>query len=304
MTPVCSPWADGRGPGAGPHQHASRHGVPYLSHWSSSKRCHSQHLGGMLRERTSPTTTSKPVPPEAHSPLRGRHDMTTVTKERGAMATPDTHDGLPASGTSDAQPPDNRMSMIIRHAEKPHPTGSPYGVTPYGQQDPHSLSVTGWIRAGALVQLFVPARGEPLAGLRRPDTYRLRAHGGHSKRSIQRSHPLAAQPGLWRSSNTMPQARRPTWPRRSTRPGTSSPGTTRPSTASATTSARSILPRPNTGRPTVSTSSGPSPHDGTDGGSPRSRNSSSPGDLPHPIAARSALHEAHRRRRRPALLTR
>jgi broad specificity phosphatase PhoE len=90
-----------------------------------------------------------------------------------------------------------RMIMLIRHAEKPlHPDG-PCGVTPHGQEDPHSLTVTGWIRAGALVQLFAPAHGDPPAGLRRPDTIYATAHaGGHSKRSIQTVDPLASRLGL------------------------------------------------------------------------------------------------------------
>ena len=55
---------------------------------------------------------------------------------------------------------DNRMIMLIRHAEKPlHPSGSPHGVDQEGQQDPHSLTVTGWIRAGALIELFAPSTG-------------------------------------------------------------------------------------------------------------------------------------------------
>jgi broad specificity phosphatase PhoE len=93
---------------------------------------------------------------------------------------------------------DARMIMLIRHAEKPlHPTGSPRGVNPDGQEDLHSLTVTGWIRAGALVELFAPSRGDPPAGLRRPDTIYASAHaGGHSKRSIQTVGPLAARVGM------------------------------------------------------------------------------------------------------------
>jgi hypothetical protein len=96
------------------------------------------------------------------------------------------------------QAPDTRMIMLIRHAEKPlQPAGSPYGVNPHGQQDPHSLTVTGWIRAGALGELFAPLRGDPPVELRRPDTIYASAHaGGHSKRSIQTVGPLAARLGL------------------------------------------------------------------------------------------------------------
>ncbi len=69
-----------------------------------------------------------------------------------------------------AQPTDTGMIMLIRHAEKPlHPSDSPHGVDPDGREDPHSLTVTGWIRAGALVELFAPSRGDSLAELASPD---------------------------------------------------------------------------------------------------------------------------------------
>lgn len=93
---------------------------------------------------------------------------------------------------------DTRMIMLIRHAEKPlHPSSSPHGINPDGREDPHSLTVTGWIRAGALVELFAPTRGDPPAELRRPDTIYASAYaGGHSKRSMQTVTPLAARLGL------------------------------------------------------------------------------------------------------------
>ena len=91
-----------------------------------------------------------------------------------------------------------RMIMLIRHAEKPlHPSGSPRGVNPDGQEDPHSLTVTGWMRAGALVELFAPSHGDPRPELRRPDTIYASAHaGGESKRSAQTVGPLASRLGL------------------------------------------------------------------------------------------------------------
>jgi hypothetical protein len=106
-------------------------------------------------------------------------------------------DAVRGSG-SDGQFAETRMIMLIRHAEKPlHPSGSPHGVNPEGLEDPHSLTVTGWIRAGALVELFAPSRGDPPAELRRPDTIYASAHaGGHSKRSMQTVSPLAARLGL------------------------------------------------------------------------------------------------------------
>jgi hypothetical protein len=98
----------------------------------------------------------------------------------------------------DVQPADTRMIMLIRHAEKPlHPSRSPHGVDPEGQHDPHSLTVTGWVRAGALVELFAPSRGTPPTELIRPDTVYASAHaGGHSKRSLQTVGPLAARLGV------------------------------------------------------------------------------------------------------------
>ncbi len=63
--------------------------------------------------------------------------------------------------------------MIIRHAEKPpEPPASPppFGVTPAGIQDDHSLSVRGWQRAGALVGVFAPPLGQsPRPPLVTPD---------------------------------------------------------------------------------------------------------------------------------------
>jgi hypothetical protein len=98
----------------------------------------------------------------------------------------------------DGRSTDERVIMLIRHAEKPlHPSSSPHGVNPDGQVDPHSLTVTGWIRAGALVELFAPSRGEPPPELTRPSTVYASAYaGGHSKRSLQTVGPLAARLGL------------------------------------------------------------------------------------------------------------
>ncbi len=62
--------------------------------------------------------------------------------------------GVPAQA-SDA--PDT--VMIIRHAEKPLTDGPPYGVTADGVASASSLTVGGWVRAGALAEGFAyPAR--------------------------------------------------------------------------------------------------------------------------------------------------
>jgi hypothetical protein len=87
--------------------------------------------------------------------------------------------------------------MLIRAAEKPSHSGSPNGVTAEGDYDRYSLTVNGWIRAGALVGLFAPSREEPPEGLRRPDTVYASAYEeGHSKRPVQTVTPLAARLGL------------------------------------------------------------------------------------------------------------
>jgi hypothetical protein len=103
-----------------------------------------------------------------------------------------------SNGNGNGQASSSHMIMLIRHAEKPlHPADSPHGVNPDGLQDPHSLTVTGWIRSGALVELFAPSWGDPPTTIRRPDTIYGSAHaGGHSKRSVQTVGPLAARLGL------------------------------------------------------------------------------------------------------------
>ena len=70
-------------------------------------------------------------------------------------------DAMRGSG-GDGQFADTRMIMLIRHAEKPlHPSGSPHGVNPDGEEDPHSLTVTGWIRARSSSCSLRPAETHP-----------------------------------------------------------------------------------------------------------------------------------------------
>jgi hypothetical protein len=90
-----------------------------------------------------------------------------------------------------------QVIMLIRHAEKPLPSGPAYGISPVGRPDKRSLTVDGWQRAGALVELFAPARGLPPAGLRRPDAvYASAARDGRSRRSFETVEPLARQLGV------------------------------------------------------------------------------------------------------------
>lgn len=52
------------------------------------------------------------------------------------------------------------LIMFVRHGEKPSEHGAPHGINHHGEQDAHSLSVRGWMRAGALGALLAHA---PLA---------------------------------------------------------------------------------------------------------------------------------------------
>ena len=47
--------------------------------------------------------------------------------------------------------------MFIRHGEKPSDHGAPLGINHHGEHDNHSLSVRGWMRAGALAGLMAHA---------------------------------------------------------------------------------------------------------------------------------------------------
>jgi hypothetical protein len=84
--------------------------------------------------------------------------------------------------------------MLVRHAEKPDDMGTVLGVTPEGSQDPESLVVRGWQRAGALVHLFSgEARDPRYAAIETPDVIFATGvgHGSHSKRPWQTAQPLA-----------------------------------------------------------------------------------------------------------------
>jgi len=75
--------------------------------------------------------------------------------------------------------------MIIRHGEKPEDgisgTKKLLGVDESGANDPESLIVRGWQRAGALARLFAPAAGAPLRpGLETPNVLFASAVAPHS----------------------------------------------------------------------------------------------------------------------------
>jgi hypothetical protein len=114
--------------------------------------------------------------------------MTVVAADRALTLVP----------SQPLDPSDRRqVLMIIRHAEKPLPTEPVRGISPSGRQDKRSLTVDGWLRAGALVELFAPMRGRPPAGLWRPDAvYAAAARHGRSRRSFETVEPLARQLGV------------------------------------------------------------------------------------------------------------
>jgi hypothetical protein len=97
--------------------------------------------------------------------------------------------------------------MIIRHGEKPTVKHQPpYGVTADGEQDWESLTVRGWLRAGALETLFAPSRGPLPNHLAKPSVIyasKPRSPGvaadseaSRSKRPLQTVSPLAEKLGL------------------------------------------------------------------------------------------------------------
>ena len=108
----------------------------------------------------------------------------------GAAAT----EVLPALGAVDAVAASHRARrvMLIRHAERPDGTGPPFGITVDGSVDPLSLTVVGWQRAGALVELFGPAVGAVRSGLTRP-THLFASNPGtdESKRPLETITPLS-----------------------------------------------------------------------------------------------------------------
>lgn len=108
--------------------------------------------------------------------------------------------GLAACGTEPvpaAAPKVNPVVMIIRHGEKPPDQGtSPKGVDIDGNENIHALTPTGWVRAGALGQLF--GSGQGLApGLSMPTQFYASQGDTKSLRPMQTLTPLAARLGSY-----------------------------------------------------------------------------------------------------------
>jgi hypothetical protein len=103
--------------------------------------------------------------------------------------------------------------MVIRHGEKPVVKGQPpFGTTPDGQEDWESLTIRGWQRAGALANLFRPARGplqnpelsvpdliyasKPVDSVLEPAEAGDDEEASKSKRPLETIMPLAAKLGV------------------------------------------------------------------------------------------------------------
>src|SRR5882757_10111061 len=104
--------------------------------------------------------------------------------------------GLAACGTGPAPtapPKVNPVVMIVRHAEKPPDQGvSPKGIDIDGNQNDHALTPTGWVRAGALAQMFGSGRGPLPQGLSIPSQFYASQGDTQSLRPMQTLSPLAA----------------------------------------------------------------------------------------------------------------
>ncbi len=88
--------------------------------------------------------------------------------------------------------------MFIRHGEKPDDPGPPHGINRHGERDPHSLSVRGWTRAGALAAMLarVPAAWHPQLAVPERIIATKATHDYASKREVATAQPLARRLGI------------------------------------------------------------------------------------------------------------
>jgi hypothetical protein len=86
--------------------------------------------------------------------------------------------------------------MLVRHAEKPVGKKAPFGIDANGNHDSESLTVLGWQRAGALVELFDPVVDKIRPGISRPTSLFASDPGSTgSKRPLETITPLAQRLG-------------------------------------------------------------------------------------------------------------
>ena len=88
--------------------------------------------------------------------------------------------------------------VITRHAEKPADSGKPHGINTEGDHDPHSLSVRGWTRAGALASLFGLVPNPRYPGVHQPQqVYATHpSHQAQSTREYDTAGPTAKKLGV------------------------------------------------------------------------------------------------------------
>jgi phosphohistidine phosphatase SixA len=89
--------------------------------------------------------------------------------------------------------------MIIRHAEKHQHGSHGLGITEDGRPSRHELTVRGWQRAAALVQLFAPVGGRaPKGAIQTPKSIFASnaTKQSPSKRAMHTAGPLAAALGI------------------------------------------------------------------------------------------------------------
>jgi hypothetical protein len=108
--------------------------------------------------------------------------------------------GMGAQSLTSVPPPadlSGARMMFICPGEGPPVSGRSRGVDVDGGPDIDSLTVRGWIRAGALFELFAPATGAPCPGLARPTAiYAASGTAGEGLRARQTVTPLAARLGV------------------------------------------------------------------------------------------------------------
>lgn len=132
--------------------------------------------------------------PETGPELPNRRNVLRLIAATGATIAAA---GTIGAGTASADDDNADTIMIIRHGEKPDGSGTPYGITENGEQSDGSLTVRGWVRAGALVALFAPTTGDiPRPGLLRPaQLFSAYPRGDKGQRPLQTITPLAAELG-------------------------------------------------------------------------------------------------------------
>lgn len=140
----------------------------------------------------------------SHASRLARRDLLRTLAAGGTVAASAALLGGCGTTTQQTQPaalppasPTGTLVMITRHGEKPAGSGTPQGIDVNGTPDAHSLTVRGWTRAGALVELFAPGTGATRPGLARPTAiYAAGGTGGEGQRPRETVTPLATRLGL------------------------------------------------------------------------------------------------------------